>query len=80
MIPVLLLQTLHIDYENNLTQILKTINEWYLEKMYFMQFSTKNSNSIINMPIIYGSSQIATSTDIKLLDLIIDNTVMERTY
>jgi hypothetical protein len=83
MIPVLLLWTLsHIDYENNLTQILKNINglfkakflTLYLDKTYFMQFLAKNGN-IMNMLIIYGNSQIATSTDIKFLGLIIDNTV-----
>jgi hypothetical protein len=46
----------HTDYENNFTQMPKNINEWFkgnlltlnLDKTYFMQFSTKNSN-IMNM-------------------------------
>jgi hypothetical protein len=39
-----------------------------------MQFSTQISN-IMNIPIIYGNSQIATSTDIKFLGLITDITL-----
>jgi hypothetical protein len=66
-----------IQYLNELTLILKNIHEWLtlnLDKTYFMHFSTKNSNTM-NRPIIYSDSQIATTTDIKFLGLMIDNTL-----
>jgi hypothetical protein len=58
------------------------MNEWFkanllilnLHKTYFMQYSTKNSN-VMNMSVMCRNSQIATSTDIKFLGLIIDNTL-----
>jgi hypothetical protein len=72
-----------IEYENELTLLLKTINEWFtanlltlhLDKTCFVQFSTKNSN-IIHMPFICSNNHITSSTDIKFLGLINDGTLL----
>jgi hypothetical protein len=72
----------HIEYENELTLLLKIINEWFkanlltlnLDKTCFVQFSTKNS-SIMNMPFICSNNHITSSTDIKFLGLVIDGTL-----
>jgi hypothetical protein len=70
MIPVLLLKIL-----KNINSLFKdNLSTLNLDKMCFMQFLTKNSN-IMNMPIIYVNSQIAISTDIQFLGLIIDKAV-----
>jgi hypothetical protein len=54
-----------IEYENELTLLLKTINEWFkanllilnLDKTCFVQFSTKNSN-IMNKPFSCSNNHI----------------------
>jgi hypothetical protein len=71
-----------IEYENELTVLLKTINEWFkanlltlnLDKTCFVQFLTKNSNTM-NMPFICSNNHITSSIDIKFLGLIIDSTL-----
>jgi hypothetical protein len=79
---IIVMNPSHIDYENIFTQILKNIDEWFkaslltsnLSKTQFMQFSTKKSD-VMDMPNAYGNKWIASSTDIKFLGLIIDNTL-----
>jgi hypothetical protein len=70
------------EYEKELTVILQNIREWFkanlltlnLEKTYFLQFSTKDSNTA-GMPTTYSSNQIAATTEIKFLGLMIDSTL-----
>jgi hypothetical protein len=69
-----------IDYDNNIIQIFKNINDWFkanlltlnFDKTYFIQFLAKNSNAM-GMHIDYGNSQIAKSANTKFLGLIMDN-------
>jgi hypothetical protein len=71
-----------LDYENNIIQIFKNINDQFkanlltsnFNKRYFIQFFTKNSYAM-DMRIDYGNNQIAKSTDAKFLGLIIENTL-----
>jgi hypothetical protein len=70
----------HLDYENNIIQICKNINDWFkanlltlnFNKTCFIQFLTKNSYAV-GMHIDYGNNQIAKSTNTKFLGLIINN-------
>jgi hypothetical protein len=68
------------NYKNNITQTFKDINEWFeansltlnLDKTYFIYFMTKNSQAM-EMDIVYGSNQLAKSTNTRFLGLIIDS-------
>jgi hypothetical protein len=69
-----------INYEHNITQIFKYINDWFkvnlltlnFDKTYFIHFMKKNSQVIV-MHFIHGNNQLAKSTNTRFLGLIIDN-------
>jgi hypothetical protein len=73
----------HTKYENELTLIFNNINEWFkanyltlnLDKTHFMQFSAKNRNTT-NMFNSYNNSQITSIANTKFLWLMIDSTLL----
>jgi hypothetical protein len=67
-----------VDFENNIIQIFKDINDWFkanLLTLNFIQFLTKNSYAM-DVHIDYCNNQIAEATNTRFLGLIIDNKLL----
>jgi hypothetical protein len=69
-----------VDFENNIIQIFKDINDWFkanlltlnFDKTYFIQLLNKNSYAM-DTRIDYCNNQIAESTNTRFLGLTVDN-------